>query len=158
MTEKSEVNNRMLGDLVGVHPAHISRVKRQLLRDMSFELTDMDVREVAMGMKVKATELQQRAMLDHDFGLVWKIECELIEHLQRLGFVYREPERHIIEGQMTTAVLDLGELMKEFFKTYGIPSMSQFVQRLRELAKGNGGLPRPDDEARIPSLPPSRSS
>lgn len=141
MEEQSNFSNVEIGELVGVTNVHVSRLKRELLRNSLWEIEALDVEMLAVSLKKKKDELQRRAMQispSPDLALVWKIENDFIEKMCEMGFIKLQPARLLVGH------VDLGSLeiqLKEFFVEHGIPTAEAFVDTLRKAIGGDGAEP-----------------
>jgi hypothetical protein len=145
MEEVSETSNRAIALLIGVSDLHVSRLKRDLLKKASWEVEHIDVKIMATAFKKKKEELQRRAMEGQDYSLAWKIECDYIAKMQDLGFIYKEPEKHLV-GSIE---LDMERGLMEYFEENGVPSVSQFIERMSQIGDGNGNGSKPGENTKL---------
>lgn len=93
--------------LEGHSPDEISRVFdisittikndfREITRDRAKVIKGLDLTEVAGRIHAMGSYLSQKARRDGSYGTSWKIEKEMVESLQSLGFVYQAPKLGII--------------------------------------------------------------
>jgi len=134
LEEESHVSNVFIANFIGVTDVHVSRIKRQLLRNASYEIDQMDVRSMAVSLKKKKEEYQRKAATKEDFSLAWKIELDFVAAMQGLGFVYKSPDKHMLIGEQA----DFRHRLTEFFHEHGVPTADQFFGLL-EAVRGNGG-------------------
>lgn len=138
MEERSEATNRYVAKLIGVSDTQVCRIRRQLVRRSSWQIEDMDVKELATELKIRKTELQRRAIGSRDYGLAWKIECDFIDKMADLGFLKLPPKRvavaHFYPQQ-------LEQQLEEFFNEFGVPNAEAFLAQLRDIAGGDGRNP-----------------
>lgn len=94
-----------IAEIVGVHRHTVMNIKHRLRKHAVMSLDVIDQRSVAIGLIETAEVACARLMLARDEAAAWKIQKELVEMLQTLGFIGREPIR--FEGKLT-----LKELME----------------------------------------------
>lgn len=129
--EMSYVPNSFIAEQIGVSDVHITRLKRELLKKGIWEVVSIDVTMLAVELKKKRDELFRNAVRAGDNGTAWRIECDYIEKMQSLGFVYKAPvDLHIRRT-------DLQNQMKELFVAVGVPTVEEFLNQLGEI-QGNG--------------------
>jgi len=83
-----------IAEVFHVHRQTIARDETALRKETARLIDDVDVRAVAGGLVAWATHLTAKAMKDKDYGLVWKIQRELMGDLQSLGYLPKAPEQH----------------------------------------------------------------
>jgi len=138
MTEHSELTNRFVASLLACSESLVCKIKHQLVRDMSWEMDRMDIKEIATAHKIKKTELQQRAMRAGDYALAWKIEMDYLDSLRRLGFIFEAPKRLLISDDP----LALRSELERFFDEFDVRNPAEFARLLHAAAATNGGARR----------------
>jgi hypothetical protein len=128
MEEMSYVSNGFIGDMIGCTDVHVSRLKRNILRKSIWEIDDIDIKALALSLKKRKEEYQRAAHRAGNIGLAWAIECEFIEKMQKLGFVYEAPQKHLV-GSME---VNLEEELRKTFREMGVPGVNDFVQLVEQ--------------------------
>jgi hypothetical protein len=131
MEEMTDQSNTSIASLIGVTDVHVCRIKRELMKRGMWEIESVDIKMLALGLLKRKVEYQRRAAETQNWSLAWKIECDFIEKMQSLGFVYKEPERLQVQKQIDTGIT-------EFMDEYGVPSVGKFFAALRELHEVDG--------------------
>jgi len=87
-------------EIAGIFKVHRQTILRdeKAIRSEAARLVDeIDVRNIAGELIALAHHLQAKALREKDYGLAWRIERELIQDLQSLGYLPRSPERHQVQ-------------------------------------------------------------
>jgi hypothetical protein len=133
--EDSTVLNSKIATLIGVSEAQVGRIRKAAIRNTTFDV-DSEVRELVNVVWLKAQEYQRRAIREGDPGTAWKIFRESIELLQGLGFVFEAPKKIALAHFQSEG--DLKNALKGMFDEIGVPTLPDFVARIK-LLSGNGG-------------------
>lgn len=97
-----------IADVLSIHRHTVSSIERRLLHHAATALDMIDQRSVAIGLVNTAEVACARLMRAGNDAAAWKIEKELIEMLQTLGFISKEPIR--IEGNLRLTLREVIEL------------------------------------------------
>lgn len=154
MESMSYVPNTFIADSIGVSDVHVARLKREMLKKSVWEIETIDIKMLAAALKKKKEEYQREAAKKGEYALAWKIECEYIEKMQELGFVYKAPQKHQF---IPTELEEFRERMTEFYVEFGVPTPMQFVAQLKQI-RGDDGRNRKllEGPDRKPSAPDNR--
>ena len=85
----------------------LKRTDRTIRRDMSDIssnharlVTNMSIDKIAGRLVAVATTLRSKSIMEKDFALAWKIEVELIEKLQSMGYIKQTPSEVQVTGKI----------------------------------------------------------
>jgi len=130
-----------MAEIFRVHRRTVSRDERAIRKEAAALVDELDVRSVAGGLIAWGRHLTAKALKDGDSALAWRIQRELIQDLQSLGYLPRAPEQHTV--QLSTFV-DLARLAAE---QQGQMKEAQ-VLALPEETEGDGQEETPADVSR----------
>ena len=134
--EDSTISNVRISQMIGISQAHVGRLRKAVLQMTTWDV-DAEVRELVNLVWMKSNEYQRRAVRANDAGTAWKIFRESIELLQGLGFVFEAPKKIALAHFDGTA--DLGVALKKMFSETGVPTMPEFIERLKQMSAGGNG-------------------
>lgn len=134
--EDSTITLAQIARIIGVSESQASRIRHLAIKCTSFDV-DSEVRELVNLVWMKSGEYQRRAIRANDPGTAWKVFRESIELLQGLGFVFEAPKKIALAHFDGTA--DLGAALKKMFSETGVPTMPEFIERLKQMSAGGNG-------------------
>lgn len=139
MEIQPEVSNVAIADLLALSPNTIGHIKRALVRDAAYQITDLDALEVLSGLRIHKNAMQALALKNGDYSAAFKMETEYIEKLGDYGFIPRAAQ--VFENRNIN--LDLNKELEAFTHDYGIPTPGEFIAALRagRLLSAGGGKP-----------------
>jgi len=105
-----------------VHRRTIARDEAANRKEAAKLVLDLDARAVAGGLIGWARHLTAKAMKEKDHALVWRIQRELVQDLQSLGYLPKAVEQHQV--QLAT-FLDLARLAAERRPASQVPEAAQ---------------------------------
>lgn len=138
MEEDSTVTSRNLAELLGVSESQVRRLRRTMVEKSAYDF-ERDLQSILYSMRMKRDEYQRRALLRGDVSTAWRIEVEFIEKLQDMGVVFKAPKHIIMSGVKEGEEADSRSALRKLFADSGVPTMPEFVARLKMLTGGNGG-------------------
>ncbi len=117
LEEQSEVSNRQIAELIGTSRQNVYQVKKTLLKNAAWEITELDVITLAVSMKKRKEEYQRRSVQKKDFSLAWKAEMDFIEKMQSLGFIRKAPD--VVNMNYALSIHDCQESINQYDKENG---------------------------------------
>jgi len=127
MEVQPEVTNTAMADLLGVTNNTITLIKKALIRDAAFAVTDMDAKDLISGFLIHKNAMQAKALEKGDYWAAFKMEAEYLDKIADFGLVPRAPQR--VESQNVN--LTLTKEMKSFAEEFGVPSPAALVAAIR---------------------------
>jgi hypothetical protein len=124
-----------VGEQLAITQQQVNRIRKALIRNSEYLIDEIDVKSIAVNLKLRKDQLQRKAMAKEDYALVWTIEKDFASVMQGLGFVYRAPATLNVR---VTQQQDFQIQLKELYSELGVPTREQFIALL-EAALGNGG-------------------
>ena len=86
-----------IAEIFGVHRRTIMRDEKIHRKEVAKLVDEIDVKSTGGGLIALSRQLVAKALRKKDYGLAWKIQRELINDLQNLGYLPRSPERHQVQ-------------------------------------------------------------
>jgi len=123
-----------ISEIFEVHRQTITRDEAAIRKRMSCFVDDINVRAVAGGHIGWARHLTAKALKEKDYGLAWRIQRDLIDDLQSLGFLPKAIEQHDVR---IGTFVDLAQKAMEVSEAQAIEEVGQLVPS--HVAEPEGG-------------------
>ena len=149
MEDDLTFNTAFVAEQLDITQRQVNRIRRELIRNAEYMVDEVNVKSIAVNLKLRKDQLQRKAMAKQDYALVWNIEKDFISKMQELGFVYKSPAELSVR---VTQEHDFQIQLKELYSEFGVPTREQFIALL-EAARGNGGNRRKLISEKAGSLP-----
>lgn len=107
----SGLKNFEIGEVLKCSSRTIDRYIHQIKERDTCLVRHVTVEKVAGNLIRLAEQLKAKAIKDGNTSLAWTIECQLIDKLQSLGFIYKKPEQSEtkLTGELKVNVDDVTE-------------------------------------------------
>jgi len=86
-----------IAQIFKVHRQTIIRDEKANRQEAAKLVDEIDVKCIAGDLIISASHLAAKALREKDYGLAWKIQRELINDLQGLGYLPRSPEQYHVQ-------------------------------------------------------------
>jgi hypothetical protein len=86
-----------IAEVFRVHRQTILRDDKANRKEMAKLVDQVDVEAMAGELIALASQLRAKAIRTKDYSLAWKIQRDLINDLQSLGYLPRAPEQHQVQ-------------------------------------------------------------
>ena len=131
-----------MGEILGVHQTAVSRVVIRLRQHSAHMLDAIDQRAVAVELINCAEAVCSKLMRAGKEDAAWKVRKELVESLQTLGFISKEPIR--LEGSLKLSLREVIELANTTGKAADIAADDSGKNGSQEISpshqNGNGSI------------------
>jgi guanyl-specific ribonuclease Sa len=127
MEIQPEVTNTAIADLIGVTRITVGNIKRALIRDAAFAVTDLDAKEVMSGYLIHKNAMQAIALSKKDYWSAFKMETEYLEKLADFGFIKYAPQGRANRNLNSI----LNKELEDFTREFGVPTPAELVAALR---------------------------
>lgn len=138
MRSNSTMMNAHISHIVGVSEAQVVRIKRSCLRSTDWDV-DAEMRDLVSLSWMKSNECQRRAIAAGNPVGAWGIFLDCVKLMQSLGYVFEAPKK-IALAQFNAS--DFKGELRRLFDEFGVPSLPEFAERLRQISDGNGNAGR----------------
>lgn len=103
-----------IGALLGVSRQVVIRDLKRIEREWYGYVDEYKHLNIVVGKLIAtARRLICKAIRERDYSLAWKIECDLIDKLQSLGYVHKEPAKLNVEGRIKQERYDYASMSSE---------------------------------------------